>query len=205
MRKFLIVDDHPLVTTGLQSAIAHHFAHSSIDIAPNLAVAREKIRGKRYDMAIVDLNLPDGRGGSLFSDPELAGLYPKHSLLLSGSQDRDDIAHALAMGALAYIAKTVEFQYLLLAIAQLLDLDPASGPYWYDAAQHGFIPAKQFLPRGSVLSMREHEIYELIRQGLGDKEIAHHLGRSVHTVRVQIRSIRRKRGENRRASSTQAA
>jgi DNA-binding NarL/FixJ family response regulator len=203
--RILIVDDHPLVTAGLQSALQKQFAAAQVDVAETLASARAQIAALRYDLAIVDLNLPDGRGSALFSDAALAGSYPTHSLLLSGSQDRDDIAHALQMGATAYIAKTVAFDELLSAMKTLLTLSPENGPYWFDPAARNFVPAKDLFPRGSVLSAREHEIYELIRQGLTDKEIAYRLERSVHTVRVQIRSIRRKRGETRRASAAQAA
>ena len=39
----------------------------------------------------------------------------------------------------------------------------------------------------------------LMREGLLDKQIAERLHRSVHTIRVQIRAIRRKRGSSRRA------
>lgn len=203
--RLLIIDDHPLVTAGLQSALTHKFAGVVIDLCATLASAKLAVKKTRYDLAIVDLNLPDGRGSALFSDPDLAGQYPGHSVLLTGSQDRDDIAHALYLGATAYIPKTVAFDELLAAIAHLLTLPAAAGPYWYDVDKKLFASAKTMVPRGTVLSAREHEIYELLRQGLSDKEIAHRLMRSVHTIRVQIRSIRRKRGETRRATTTQAA
>lgn len=203
--QILIVDDHPLVTSGLAAALQSKFQPQRIDIAHNLQTARAMIAQTIYDLAVVDINLPDGRGACLFSDPTLAGHYPRHSALLSGTQDRDDIVSALQMGATAYINKSCEFGELMDALTRLQSLDPDKGPYCYDAIQHDYLPARIVFPRGTSLSAREHEIYELIRQGLTDKEIAFRLNRSVHTVRVQIRSIRRKRGENRRAASHQAA
>ncbi|TAH32242.1 MAG: response regulator transcription factor [Alphaproteobacteria bacterium] len=198
--QILIVDDHPLVAAGLEAALKGQYPGCSIEIAGNLAQSKQKVASKIYDLAIIDINLPDGRGGQLFSDPALAGHYPKYSLLLSGSQDRDDILHALSMGATAYIAKTVDFSELIVAIGKLLQSNPATAPLWYESVAQEFVPARNMFPRGTALSSREHEIYELIRQGLSDKEIAFRLDRSVHTIRVQIRSIRRKRGENRRAA-----
>ncbi len=202
--KILIVDDHPLVTAGLYSALKAKYCESEIVTASDLSSARARIAETIFDLAIVDINLPDGRGGQLFSDPALAGRYPRHSLLLSGSQDRDDILNALNLGAAAFIPKTVEFNELLAAIDALLALDVAKAPYWYDCGLKKFVFARDLFPRGTALSAREHEIYDLIRSGLTDKQIAFQLGRSVHTVRVQIRSIRRKRGETRRAASQAA-
>ena len=203
--KILIVDDHPLVTSGLEAALKSQFKNCHVDVAHNLNQARGNIAGNMYELAVVDINLPDGRGAQLFSDPDLAGKYPRHSILLSGTQDRDDIMSALQMGATAYITKSCDFKELMDALVRLQELDPQKGPYCYDCSKHDFVPARVVFPRGTALSAREHEIYELIRQGLTDKEIAFRLDRSVHTVRVQIRSIRRKRGENRRAAASQAA
>ncbi len=197
----LILDDHPLVATGLEAALRSKFSDCRVTIANSLAAANAQIAEQIFDLGIIDINLPDGSGGQLFSDPKLAGRYPRFSLLLSGSQDRDDILHALNMGATAYISKTIDFQELMTAIDKLLNIDPAAAPFWYDQAAADFVPTRKIFPRGTGLSSREHEIYELIRQGLTDKEIAYRLDRSVHTIRVQIRSIRRKRGENRRASA----
>jgi len=203
--KILIVDDHPLVTSGLEAALKSQFKNCHVDVAHNLQQARSYIAEIMYDLAVVDINLPDGRGAQLFSDPGLAGKYPRHSILLSGTQDRDDIMSALQMGATAYITKSCDFKELMGALMRLQELDPQKGPYCYDCGKHDYVPARVVFPRGTALSAREHEIYELIRQGLTDKEIAFRLDRSVHTVRVQIRSIRRKRGENRRAAASQAA
>lgn len=204
--RFLIVDDHPLVSAGLESSLKMEWPSSSISIASNLAQAKTLLRTQEFDAAIVDINLPDGQGGQLFSDPELAGHYPRHSLILSGSNDRDDIFAALSRGATAYVSKSADFKDLMQAVCKLSALDPESGPYWYDTAAGQYVPARNLFPRGSVLSTREHEIYSLIRDGLSDKEIAFRTGRSIHTVRVQIRSIRRKRGgETRRATASSAA
>ncbi len=200
----LIVDDHPLITKGFAAALIGELKGATVDVAHDLKGAREAIANQRYDLAIVDINLPDGRAHQLFSLTELAGKYPSYSLLLSGSQDRDDVLSALQAGATAFISKTVDFSDLMLAVSELLALDPAAGPYWYDMPGRKFLPARHLFPRGTALSPKENEVYGLIREGLSDKEIAYRLNRSIHTVRVQIRSIRRKRGETRRASASAA-
>lgn len=201
----LIVDDHPLVSAGLEASLKLRWSEAHIAVAANVAEAKSKIQSQLFDIAIVDINLPDGRGGQIFSDPQLAGRYPKHSLLLSGSNDKDDILSALQLGATAYVSKSVDFKELMHAIEQLRALDPQKGPFWYDTVSKSYLPARHIFPRGSVLSAREHEIYTLIREGLTDKEIAFRLDRSIHTVRVQIRSIRRKKGETRRAAASSSA
>lgn len=203
--KILLVDDHPLILNGFQTVLKNHWPDSELTTAATLKTAHDAILAQRFDLAIVDINLPDGKAGELFSDPALAGNYPAYSLLLSGTSDRDDVLAALNQGATAYISKAVNFDDLLFALDALLKLEQESGPYWFDETERQFLPVKTVFPRGSVLSHREHEIYTLIRQGLSDKEIAFRLDRSIHTVRVQIRSIRRKKGETRRAASHNAA
>jgi DNA-binding NarL/FixJ family response regulator len=65
----LLVDDHPLIITGFQIALKSHFPHCEVTAASTLAGAREAIQQSTFDFAIIDINLPDGRAGELFSDP----------------------------------------------------------------------------------------------------------------------------------------
>ncbi len=53
-------------------------------------------------------------------------------------------------------------------------------------------------PRHTLLTQKEREVFMLMRKGLLDKQIADELGLSIHTVRVHLRAIKRKRGHNRR-------
>jgi DNA-binding CsgD family transcriptional regulator len=68
----------------------------------------------------------------------------------------------------------------------------------WDEAAGGFRPFAETADE-ATLTPREEEIYALLRAGCADKEIAHRLGRSIHTVRVHIRAVMRKRRVNRRA------
>lgn len=196
--RLLLVDDHPLVAAGLRNAIAHLYAE--VIVVHSLAEARERLLDETFDSWILDINMPDGVGTTLLREPELSDRLPPKCLLLSAATDPDDIAMALDEGGTAFVSKSIAFQDLILAIEQFARMPaPLAEAQVWDRALAAFVPAAKIFARGTVLSPREREVFMLIREGLHDKEIAYRLGRSIHTVRVQIRSIRRKRGKTRRA------
>ena len=196
--RLLLVDDHPLVAAGLRSALAQ--LNVEVILAHSLAEARERLLDETFDSWILDINLPDGIGTKLFQESDLSDRRPQKCLLLSAATDPDDIAMALDEGATAFVSKSINFQDLIKAIEQFLRMPiPLPEAQIWDRARATFVPARIVFPRGTVLSPREREVFTLMREGLHDKEIAYRLGRSIHTIRVQIRAIRRKRGKTRRA------
>ncbi len=196
--RLLLVDDHPLVAAGLRDALAH--LNAEVILAHSLAEARERLLDETFDSWILDINMPDGIGTKLLREPDLSDRLPQKCLLLSAATDPDDIAMALDEGATAFVSKSINSQDLIKAIEQFLRLPiPLPEAQVWDQARATFVPAREVFPRGTVLSPREREVFTLMREGLHDKVIAYRLGRSIHTVRVQIRAIRRKRGKTRRA------
>lgn len=120
---------------------------------------------------------------------------------MSGSSDRDEIAIALDHGAQAFVAKSLPFEDVVRAIETTLTLPAGDEPFLWDEGADGFVPISTLFPKGTLLSPQERKVFALMRQGLQDKQIAAELDRSIHTVRVQIRSILRKRGSRRRGET----
>ena len=173
---------------------------------PLLATAQDTYvsRNEPYDLCILDINLPDGPGTNLLSDSSLSERLPPLCLLLSGTSDRDEILMALHAGANAFISKSVEFSDLMKAINLLIDLpESPREPLFWDQNNNQFVRVAEAFPKGTVLSPREREVFALMRRGMQDKEIAFALKRSIHMIRVQVRSIRRKRGVTRRGEANQ--
>ncbi|MGQ0663453.1 MAG: response regulator transcription factor [Pseudomonadota bacterium] len=199
--QILLVDDHPLVAAGIAGgleAIGHR-----ITLARNLAEARRCLAERRFDMGLIDLNLPDGKGVDLLDDPELHDRLPGRVLVVSGAHDADEIVMALDGRSAAFISKTVPYEDVMAAIALLAEM-PAmpTAPLYWEPDRKAFVPVKDVFRRGVVLSPKERDVFALMRQGLSDKAIAFKLSRSIHTVRVQIRSIRRKRHTSRRGEAS---
>jgi two-component system, NarL family, invasion response regulator UvrY len=59
MRKFLLVDDHAVVRSGLKLFISSLYINSEIDEAPDGDVAFKKIKSKDYDLVILDIHMPN--------------------------------------------------------------------------------------------------------------------------------------------------
>jgi len=204
----LLVDDHPLVGASLRQAVERLGAR--VRLATNLEEARQALAETNFDALLLDIDFPEGSGTDLFRMAELAGRIPWRCCLISGASDPDELMLAFDEGALGYISKSLPFDSLVEAIRAVLAWTGAEGgaggqgePVLWDQETSSFQPVSKAFGGQTLLSPREREVFRLMREGLPDKEIAHRVGRSIHTVRVQIRAIRRKRGRTRRAESVQ--
>jgi DNA-binding NarL/FixJ family response regulator len=212
----LIVDDHPLVTEGLAARL--RLLGHTVGVACSLEAARDVLRETSYSDCVIDIDLGGRLGTELLTDPDLTPYLPARIIILSGSTDPDDIVMALDRGAVAFVPKSIPLDDVIAALVMATGFAPpprpgpadeapqqngtrASQPQVWDPDVRGFVPLSQIFRKGSVLSPREREVFMLIRQGLSDKEIAARLRRSIHTIRVQVRSITRKRGTKRRGES----
>lgn len=195
--KILLVDDHPLVLQGIAAALSArgHEVLTAADLAP----AREILRAHAdTELLVLDLNLPSGSGIELLQ--QMAGALPPHVAVLSGQIEPEDISYALSLGACAFVAKTIEPGALVEALESLPGL-PAKlrGACIWQERGRGFVHIHEVFARATLLSVKEREVFMLLRQGLADKQIADRLGLSIHTVRVHARAIKRKRDVKRRA------
>ena len=87
----------------------------------------------------------------------------------------------------------------LVYVVQQLEQIKIKKPLIWNLEQHKFFSIAEHFPKGSVLTPKEREVFMLLRKGMLDKQIADNLKRSIHTIRVQIRSIKRKRPFSRRS------
>ena len=88
---------------------------------------------------------------------------------------------------------------LVAALKEVVDLPAGESRWVWQPKSRRFVDTASAYSRETTLSPKEREVFMLMRQGLQDKQIADRINRSIHTVRVQIRAIRRKRGASRRA------
>lgn len=192
-----MVDDHPMVMEGIAASLRRR-GHD-VSTARDVAGAREALKqAATLDLLVLDYNLPPGSGADLLADPKVA--LPPCVAILSGMTDPEDILAALELGAHAFIPKSIEPDHLIRALEELpgLGVDEELGWLW-DTRQACYVRASKAFPRGTVLSPQERKVFMFLRRGLLDKQIAEELKLSIHTVRVHVRGIRRKRSTRRRA------
>lgn len=104
IERCLLVEDHPIVQLGLRQLVLTRWPQAVVDTATTLAHAREAVHATRYDIAIVDLNLPDASG--LDTVTGLTRLAPGLRLLVLSLNDEAAYAQrVLQLGACGYLSK----------------------------------------------------------------------------------------------------
>jgi putative two-component system response regulator len=114
----LYLEDNPLDADLARRAFARHAPGLTLEVAGTLAEARRRLALERYDVALIDVNLPDGDGMSLLADVE-AQDPPTLAVILTGLDDEEAAVAALKAGADDYIVKRDD--YLLRLPATLRD------------------------------------------------------------------------------------
>ena len=192
-KRVLIVDDHPMMRQGLAQLI---------DNEPDLKVVAEAdtggegldiVVGQKLDLALIDISLPDKNGLELIKD--IHTLKAELPILIVSMHDEALYAErVLRAGARGYIMKQEGGLKLLQAIRQVLTgqiyvSEKMSARILESFSGHRREESSSPVAR---LSDREFEVFQLIGQGRGTKEIAEHLKLSVKTVEVHRAKIKEK-------------
>jgi DNA-binding NarL/FixJ family response regulator len=193
VKRLLIVDDHPMMRTGLAQLIDNERDLKVCAEADNAGQALDIAVSQTLDLILLDISLPDKNGLELIKD--LRALKPGLPILVVSMHDESLYAErVLRAGGRGYIMKQEGGKKLLQAIRQVLNgqiyvsekmsagiLETFSGRQ----AEAGVSPVQQ-------LSDREFEVFQLIGQGKSTREIAVHLHLSAKTIEVHRLNIKKK-------------
>jgi len=184
-----LIDGTPLVREGLSALVARTTGLRWIGAADSAALGMRLCERLRPDVVLVDAAL-DPRGSLcqlLASRPELGVVL----LVDDARRTTQYIANALTAGVGGVILRSTQPSQLLAAIQAVHRdgryLDAALAPVL--AAP---VPAQQNGAPRQALSRREHQVLQLIADGLENQAIANVLFVSVETVRTHVKSILRK-------------
>ncbi len=199
----LVVDDDTRIRELLQSYLSDHGLW--VSAAANAAEAREKMRGIRYDLIVMDVMMPDETGLELTRSlrAETNGVP---ILILSALAEIENRIEGLSAGGDDYLPKPFEPQELLLRIQNILRRNDFAQPA-VEQIQFGdyqFNVSRGELRRdGDVvkLTTREQELMRVLAQRAGEVVARADLTQpgaddSARAVDVQINRLRRKIEEN---------
>lgn len=165
-----VIDDHPLMREAIAMVIRRLRPTQEVievDRIGQLAGAIEKHGAPT--LFSLDLRLPDTTGVSGIR--QLKNLYPLVPLaVISASPPSDWEAHCLEAGADCYV-------------------DKSSGSSSISAIVKGLMLAEDSFeepPPGQKLSKRQLQLFQLLNQGMSNKEISEELGINEHTVKVHL-------------------
>ena len=118
-RRVLVVDDEADIRELLDLTLARMGLDA--DCAANLAEARERLAGGRYQLCLTDMRLPDGEGLALVREINQSGLdLPVAVITAHGSME--NAVAALKAGAFDYLSKPVSLDQLRALVRAALDL-----------------------------------------------------------------------------------
>ena len=113
----LLVEDHPLVASGIQAGLALHGL--GCDWAASCDAARAHLAARPYDACVLDLGLPDGDGLALLRQWRTAG-QAMPVLILSARTTLEDKVAGLQTGSDDYLAKPFDLPELVARLQALL-------------------------------------------------------------------------------------
>ena len=186
--KLLIVDDHAILREGLAAMLRQAGPNTEVlqagDGAEGVRMAEAHLD---LDAVFLDLEMP-GTGG-MSAVPEFGRRRPELPVIvLSSSEDPQDVRRALALGALGYVPKSAAPQTLLSALALVLSGNLYVPPLMLNAVAAATSGPNGAAPRAS-LTERQREVLRLLSKGLSNKEIGRALGLSDKTVKAHITTI----------------
>ena len=198
--RILVVDDHTLFRRGLTALLQRDPQFEVVGDAADASEAQRRARELQPDLILLDNHLPGVNGVDAL--PALHEVVPGVKvLMLTVSEDEQDLAAALRGGACGYLLKTIEGDALSSAIRRAMRGESVVAEEMtgklvaaYRGATAPASPAQPATPasRLDVMSKRELDILRCIARGQGNKEIARSLGIAETTVKIHVQHVLRK-------------
>jgi two-component system nitrate/nitrite response regulator NarL len=195
--RILVVDDHTLFRRGLTALLAREGSFEVVGDAADAGEAQRRAQALQPDLILLDNHLPGVRGVDAL--PALREAAPQaRVLMLTVSEDEQDLAAALRAGAAGYLLKTIEGDALASAIHRAMRGESVVDTQMTGklvSVLRGDTPAPPPKPADTLLeplSPREREILRGIARGESNKEIGAALGIAETTVKIHVQNVLRK-------------
>lgn len=205
MIRVFLIDDHELVRRGIAGLIDDERDMEVVGESGTARQSASRVAATRPDVAVIDVQLPDGWGVDVCRD--LLSAHPELACLMLTAYDDDEaISAAVLAGASGYVIKDIRGQSLVDSIRRAAQ---GEGLLWPGAAQQvvsriAHVPADSSFGSADVLglSLRERQVLKLIGEGLTNRQIGERLELAEKTVKNYVSGLLAKLGMERR---TQAA
>ncbi|HYT59208.1 MAG TPA: response regulator transcription factor [Haliangiales bacterium] len=192
-KRILIVDDHPMMRQGLAQLIGNEPDLIVCCEAENAHQALDAIQNQAPDLVLADITLPDKSGIELIKD--IQAMYPGLAVLVISMHDESLYAErVLRAGGRGYIMKQEGGRKLLEAIRHVLTGQIYVSEKMSAKILEIFSGRRLEASKSPVenLTDREFEVFQLIGQGKGTRQIAEKLHLSVKTVEVHRVNVKAK-------------
>jgi DNA-binding NarL/FixJ family response regulator len=191
--RVFIVDDHTMFREGLRQLIEHDPGLTVCGDAADAATAVKGIRESNPDVVIVDITLAESSGLDLVKN--LRNDYEDLPLLVVSMHEESLYAErALRAGAMGYVMKNEPAKTVTAAIHSVLRGEMYLSRKMSSSVISKFMRGEAEEPMSplEMLSDRELEVFRMLGQGKGTRQIAQDLGLTIPTIQSFRNRIKEK-------------
>ena len=205
MKNILLLEDLPEIRAWLKTLVLQVFPQSQISESARVHDALELVSAVRFDLALIDLGLPDGSGVDVVA--RLRETQPEaQSVVVTIHDDDEHLFPALQAGAFGYLLKEQAREAITEQLNRMSQGEPPLSPsiarrvIAYFAAQAKPQARPHDIPHVS-LTDRENEVLLRVAKGFTLPEIGVQLNLSRHTIADYVKQIYRKLNVSSRAEA----
>jgi len=184
--RVVVADDHPLFREGVVTSLRSNPDIEVVGQAQDAAGALRVVREELPDLVLLDVTMP---GGGVSAAAQIASACPATRIvMLTVSEDEDDLLSAMKAGASGYVLKGVSASDLAGVVRSV------SGGEVYVAPSLAFGLLREMSappPNDPLaeLSVRERQVLELVANGMSNQEIGLKLGLAEKTIKHYMTNI----------------
>ncbi|MCV2356811.1 response regulator transcription factor [Paucibacter sp. B2R-40] len=204
MDHILLLEDIPEIRAWLKALIKQVFVNAQITECSRVQDALAFVNSQRFDLALLDLGLPDGSGVDVIA--ALRDRQPEaQSVIVTIHDDDEHLFPALQAGAFGYLLKEQSRELLIEQLQRMSQGEPPLSPSIARKVISYF--GKQRRPQAAApvhevsLTDRETEVLLRVAKGFTLPEIGVQLGLSRHTIADYVKQIYRKLNVSSRAEA----
>jgi two-component system nitrate/nitrite response regulator NarL len=196
--RVVVADDHPLFLDGVVAALGSAGDIEVVGSTSDGSGALRLTRELHPDLVLLDVTMP---GGGLQTARQISAAFPETKIvMLTVSEDEDDIMAAMKAGASGYALKGIPARELARIVRSI------AGGERYIAPSLAFGMLQQMMKPPSTspldaLSSREREVLELVAVGLSNSEIGVRLNLAEKTIKHYMTNVLSKLGVSTRVEA----
>jgi DNA-binding NarL/FixJ family response regulator len=206
MKTILLLEDLPEIRAWLRKLVLQIFPGATISESSRIGDALELVAAVKFDLALIDLGLPDGSGVDVVT--KLRDIQPDaQSVVVTIHDDDEHLFPALQAGAFGYILKEQPREMIAEQLQRISQGEPPLSPSIARRVMQYFSAKAKPAPNNAPgipnvsLTDRESEVLLRVAKGYTLPEIGVQLGLSRHTIADYVKQIYRKLNVSSRAEA----
>lgn len=195
--RILLVDDHTLFRSGLKALLSRQADFEIVGEASDGLEGVKLAEQLKPDLVLLDLDMPVMNGTEALAQM-LAANRELPVVMLTVSEDAEDLKEAFVLGARGYLVKNIDAEHLVNGVRQVVAGESVMSPEMTSKFVNG-IRAKHLSLMPEVrpetvksLTERERQILGCLAQGASNREMANLLNMSESTVKAHLQRIMRR-------------